>query len=284
MKKPIVYALALTLVAASWAGNIVYKENSRLPEAGFLRHFIESDYAPNLAFDLFYVANKEDKRKPIHAEADELPALRFSDMQVHQQLRHQTIYKLTGYSDESLMEKRDDPEPLALRSVRVFYNDGTIREEEIGEIVVYRNAWPSNAAEPPVQMSSAGSGSDHAGFADVRTTKPVTLVGVSSRWLEKLGTYFEYEVKLPSDGEAPGEAGAGLPKMLKPDQTVSLKYRFRIPDGSEEAAEVYRLLLRERFREPGGEDYVYTVFADYAPSFTESEMRGYVREQRRRSE
>lgn len=284
MKAKVIYSAAIALIIASWVGNYTYKSNSQLSEAGFLRHYIETSYIPSAAFDLLYVADKDDKRKIVDVRVEELPALTFSQAQIHQELRHQTIYLLRGSYDEGLIKRKAAMEPLKLRAVKAYYSDGTESEEDIGEIIVYRDAWPLPREEGPIQMSSGGGGNDHKGWENGRTTRPITLTDVSSSWLEKMGTYFQYEVK-PSSGWGTASANATtLPVELKSGESVAVNYQFLFPDGSKQAMEVYNVLLRVNFKEPEGHANAYTVFANYLPYLTESQMRAYVRDQRRQAE
>jgi hypothetical protein len=282
MKTKVIYSVMITLIIISWVGNYAYKRYSQLPEAGFLRHYIETTYIPSAAFDLLYVANKDDKRKIVNVRVEELPALTFSPVQIHQELRHQTIYLLRG-SYEGTIERKSEMDPLKLHTVKVIYSNGVEAEEDVGEIIVYRDAWPLPEEERAIQMSSAGGGTDHKGWASIRTTRPVTLTDVSSSLLDKMGTTFEYEVKPSSDWSADSARTVTLPVELKSGVSVALNYQFLIPNGSKQAMDIYNVLLRENFKEPGGQEYTYPVFANYRPYLTESQMRAYVREQRRQA-
>ncbi|TFE29451.1 hypothetical protein [Cohnella luojiensis] len=284
MKAKVVYLVVFALVLVSWAGNYAYHRASQLPEAGFLRHNIETSYIPSVAFDLLYIANKNDKRKLVSARVDELPALRFFLIQTHQEMRHQTLYLLRGHYEESLIESREALAPITIHKIMAQFSDGTESEEDIGEIIVYRDdAWPIHAEKSPIQMSSTSGSSDHKGSVTVRITRPLTLTGVSSRWLEKLGDSFHYETVPKSNRGLPSEGTEAPPVTVKRGQSLTLNYQFRIPRESKQAMEVYNLLLRENFKEPDGQDVSYTVFAHYLPYPTESQMRAYVREKRRQA-
>jgi len=281
LKAAIIYAIAAALVLASWMANYAYYRNSQLPEAGFLRHYIESSYVPYVAFDLLYVANNQDQRTVVNVQVDELPALKFYPAVIHHKLRYQTIYLLRGDYEESLVESRPAMEPLKLNTVRVYYNDGTVSEEDIGEMIIYRGAWPLADEDRPFQMAGGGGVSDHGGWATIRTKGPVLLTGVSSAWLEKLGSFFQYELKVITErGGALSEA-ITYPLELDSDESLKLDYKFMIPGRTQQAMEVYNLQLHEDYENSAGHKYDYTVFAQYLPSPSETEMRAYVREKRR---
>ncbi|MFC4597659.1 hypothetical protein [Cohnella hongkongensis] len=284
MRARVLYLIAAAVIAAVWLANYGYYRYYRLPEAGFLRHYIETTYTPSVAFDLLYVANKDDKRKPVSASAGGLEALQFYPVQVHQELRRQTIYVMRGYFDENRMLERPEREPLRLSELTVRYSDGSERVEDVGEIIVSLPAWPPDTSkEAPVQMSSVTGSSRHEGSAIVSATRPVTLTGVSSAWLERLGDSFQYEIKTFPEQGAPYPKSAAYPLELKEGQTLMLEYRYRLPETGD-ALSVYRLQLRERFEEPDGETYDYVVFANYTPYPTDAQMRAYVREKRGRGE
>ncbi|WP_256758901.1 hypothetical protein [Cohnella sp. WQ 127256] len=292
MKPKIIYGIAIVLILASGVGNYTYNRYYQLPEAGYLRHYIETHVAPSVAFDLLYVANNADKRKIVSAQVDELPMLKFHPVQIHQELRHQTIYKLMGYYDGNMSWPGADP--VKLHTITTFFSDGSVSEEEVGEIVAYQEVWSStqNAESGPIQFSSGRSSSDNDGSTSVQITSPVTFTGISSAWLDKLGSLFEYEVKSTAQGrltsgftsgvtsgiDSPVEANASV--ELKSGQSLSLDYRFMLRQ-SPQAMEVYNLQLQMNFVEPNGNKHDYTVFANYSPYPTEAQMRTYVREQRR---
>ncbi|XID92707.1 hypothetical protein ACF3MZ_30355 [Paenibacillaceae bacterium WGS1546] len=281
MKARNVYIGVILLIAASWLGNGLYHQTGRLPEAGFLRHYIETNEVPSVAFDLLYVANNDDKRKLNHVQLNEIPSLRLQPPQVHQRLRHQTIYIVRGYYDEEAIGEREAMEPLRLHTVTAYYSDGSSSEEDVGEIIVYREARRSEPAkEPAIQMSFVRGSSDHSGDAAVRVLRPVEFTGVTSAWLERLGGGVEYEVR-PNDS-LPITDGSSI--MLDQGQSFTLKYRFKPESSNIEPLSVYRLLLKMNFAEPNGEKHDYTVFANYDPYVTEAEMRAYVRERRKEHE
>lgn len=281
MKAKAVYLIAGALILASWLANYGFYRYYRLPEAGFLRHYIETREIPSVAFDLLYVADNGDKRKPVNVQVDELPSLRFHPVQVHQQLSRQTIYRLMGYYDENLMRPREEGngEPLRLNQVKVYYSDGGMAEEDIGEIVVYRERWPLRSpVKPLIVMNSGSSSSDYEGTATVTLKRPAKLTGVSSAWLEKLGSSFEYELETTAERGAPVHGAAyALPLELRKDQALTLKYRYRMKDSEALSLPVYQILLQANFEEPDGEKRDYTVFANYVPYASEAEMRAYVR-------
>lgn len=277
VRNKIVFIVAAAAIAASWIGNYAYSRAYRLPEAGFLRHYIETDTVPSVAFDLLYVANNDDKRKPVNVQIDELPELRFYPVYVHQQLRRQTIYVLSGYYDENAMpERTEEAEPLRLHTVRVFYNDGSVKEEDVGEIVVHREAWPRDPSEESlVDMMSAGGSNQHDGWATIRVKQPVRLTGVSSVWLEKLGDALQFELK-PNPSAYPMELSKG--------EMLSLNYTFNPSRQGADVLNVYNVQLKMNFEGRSGEKDDYIVFAHDVPYPSEAEMRAYVREKRREAE
>ncbi|OXS61836.1 hypothetical protein B1A99_04310 [Cohnella sp. CIP 111063] len=285
MRARAVYLIAAALIVASWLANYGYYRYYRLPEPGFLRHYIETTYTPSVAFDLLYVANKDDKRKPVSATAEGLEALRFYPVQVHQELRRQTIYALRGYFDENRMQERQEGEPLRLNALKVQYSDGSVREENVGEIIAYRPAWPPDKTkEPPVRFSSGRGSSDNSGSAAVTAVRPATLSGVSSAWLEKLGGAFRYEIKANDTHGMPQQpSSATVPLEMDTGQMLSLDYRFQLKEAAD-VLSVYNVQLREHFTEPDGSKYDYIVFANYTPYPTDAQMRAYVREMRGRAE
>lgn len=275
MKVKAVYGIIAGLILVSWLGNYAYYRSYRLPEPGFLRHYIETTEVPGAAFDLMYVANNDDKRQPYNVQIDELPELRFDPLQVHQKMQRQTIYILRGYYDADRMTDRKAAEPLRLHTARVFYSDGSVKEEDVGDIVVYREDWPmDHSAEAPVSMMSSGASSNNDGFATVRAVRPVRLTGVTSAWLEKLGDALQFELN-PNP--------AAYPLELNKGELLKLDYRFQPPRQGADALDVYSVQLKEHFEEPNGEKYEYIVFANDPPRPSEAEMRAYVREMRRRS-
>ncbi len=283
MRARTVYLIAAALIVGSWLANYGYYRYYRLPEPGFLRHYIETTYTPSVAFDLLYAANKDDRRKPVSVKAEGLEALQFYPVQVHQELSRQTIYILRGYFDENRMSERPEEEPLRLNSITVYYSDGSMSEENVGEIIVYRPAWPPDSSkEPPVRMSSAGSSSDRGGRVVVSVNRPATLSEVSSAWLEKLGDSFRYELETTA-AQSPRSSDASPPLDLSEGQAVTLKYRFHLKETAE-ALSVYNVQLREIYEEPGSEPYDYIVFANYTPYPTDAQMRAYVRETRGRKD
>ncbi|RED64893.1 hypothetical protein [Cohnella lupini] len=280
-----VYVAVLALVIASWIGNIAYSRGSQLPEGQFLSHYIETDYAPSAVFDLLYVDNNKDKRKLIGIRIKELSAFRFYPIAAHQEMRLQSIYVIRGYFEEEAVEPRTTAmEPLILHSITALYNDGTEREEEVGEIIVYRNVWPMSEKERPFLFSSGGSSSDNSGYGTIRIDKPIKLTSVNSRLLDRLGDRFQFDVKLASNRGTPQEIPLTLPAELKQGESLSVNYRFMIPDENKIEMTAYRVMLREEFQESDGRRTNHVLFADYTPYPTEADMRSFVRETRRQAE
>lgn len=288
MKVKIAYTVAIILVLASWAGNYAYNRQQQLPEGGFLRHYIEVRDIPSVAFDLLYVANRDDDIKPVSATIEALPKLRFYPLAVHTEMRHQTIYKLMGYFEDFSQISRPASDPLTIRTATVRYSDGTLKEENIGEIVLYREALPLSADSAPYQMVSSSGSSDHSGTVTFRMERPATLIGTNSNWLDKLGSYFQFDESITGSGRGSAEGAnqqalkvGTYPLELEKDQTVSLSYKFLIPNNSAQSMEVYNLLLGQRLRGEDGREWTYYTFANYVPYPSESEMQAYVREKRR---
>ncbi|WP_219837165.1 hypothetical protein [Paenibacillus sp. R14(2021)] len=172
-----IYIVATALILASWLGNAGYNRYYRLPEGRFLQHHIEATDSTSVAFDLFYVANKGDKRTIQSIKVAELPTLDFYPVQVHQELNRQTIYKFTGFY-RSAPERKTALPPLNLHAVTVTYNDGKTRVMEVGDIIVYRNVYPSTTS--PVEFSSGGGSSDNTGFNTVSANRPAVLTETTS--------------------------------------------------------------------------------------------------------
>ncbi len=280
MKSKIVYLLTFVLVLASWAGNYTYSRLSQLPNAGFLRHYIEVFDTPSVAFDLLYVANKGDRRKLVSVTIDELPLLRFYPVANHADLRHQTIYKIIGYFDDGNLENRPASAPLIINTVNAYYSDGTMSKENIGKIIVYREAYP-RSGEPPFQGSSSMGSSNFSGSQTKLMSRPATLMSTTSAWLEELGNSFQFSVKGSSRGDFPADS-EGYPLGLNKGQSLLTEYKFQIPANSSQSIEVYNVLLVHDILEADGKHWKNWVFANYVPYPSESEMRAYVRAQRGR--
>ncbi len=280
-----VYAIVFALVIASWIGNIAYSRGSQLPEGQFLRHYAETDYTPGNAFDLLFVANNNDKRKLIDVRIEELPAFKYFPIQVHREYRHQSIYIVRGYFEEETIEPRAAAmEPLTVHSIKALYSDGTESEEDIGEIIVYRDAWPMAADKvSAVELISGMGSSDNSGSGTIRISKPVKLTEVKSRLLDKMKNRLEIDVKPASDRGIPMEGAVVLPVELNLGESLTVHYRFQLSKEDQASMEVYRLLLREKFQEPDGHQLSNSIIADYLPNPTEGEMRAYVRDKRRQA-
>ncbi|MFC5404911.1 hypothetical protein [Cohnella soli] len=284
MRAKIVYAIVFVLIVGSWAGNIAIDRQYRLPEGGFLNHHIEMDYARGASFELLYVANSDDKKKPVSARIDELPGVLFYPAQVHSRLSHQTIYLLRGYVENiEAGEGTSEQAPFEINAVNVGFSDGTQAHLNIGLIVAYREPWITE--EPPFSGSSTSSSSDHTGKATTRMTKAAKLTDVSSRWLDELGSEFRFGI---DDGTASlkgTESIAGsLPLELRPNDVLSTHYEFLIPHGTAHALDVYNVLLKQRFEEPDGRKSTQFIFANFLPYPTEADMKAYVRAKRRQAE
>ncbi|QHT60962.1 hypothetical protein GXP70_14070 [Paenibacillus lycopersici] len=280
IKSYVIYGLAATLIVASWLGNIGYNRYYRLPEGRFLQHHIEAMDSLGIAFDLYYVANKGDKRTIQSIQAAGLPALAVYPVQVRQELNRQTIYAITCYY-QSAAERTTAQPPLRLHAVTVTFNDGLTKEMEVGDIIVYRDRNPS--LDSPVEFSSGGSSSDHSGYNSMRMTRPAALTATSSAWLGLLGKDFQFDVKRIiniTDASGIHETEAAYPMKLAEGDSVITNYRFDFAGSDPLATHVFRLLLAHTFEEDGGRRLNDPIYASYEPVFTESQMKYFVRAQR----
>ncbi|MFC5699673.1 hypothetical protein ACFPVX_00145 [Cohnella faecalis] len=283
MKARYVYLATAALVVAGWLGNYFFYRSGQLPEGAFLRHYIETADLPGATFNLFYAANNRDKRKIVDVRIEELPGLRFYPPSTRASLRHQTIYSLIGHFDipSSEQDRREDGEPLKIRSVDVRFNDGTMRREEIGEIIVYREKYLQEAGdEAPFEFTSSKGSTDHSGSNSGHATRPAVLTGVTSSWLKRLGPALRIEIKTAGEPTF-RPADAGVPLKLDAGDTLSIQYRFDLSASPEvNAMDVYNVLLRPKFKEADGRQSEKIIFANYDPYPTEAEMRSFVRAKR----
>lgn len=281
-KTYVIYSVAAALILASWFGNVGYNRYYRLPEGRFLQHHIEATDTPSVAFDLLYVANKDDKRTIQSIQVAELPTLQFYPVQEHQELNRQTIYKFTGFY-ASDPDRQTALPPLTIHAVTVTYRDGKTRMMDVGGIIVYRNAYPPRGGESPVGFSSGGGSTDNTGFNTVRASRPAVLTGTTSTWLSVLGTAFHFDVKWMGavvDANGPHESEAVYPMELAKGDSLRTNYGFDFQDGNPQATDVFNVLLTQTFEEAGGRRSSYPIFANYLPYFTESQMRHFVRAQK----
>ncbi|MFC4808739.1 hypothetical protein [Paenibacillus sp. GCM10023250] len=280
-----VYGIAAVLIAASWIGNFAYNRHYRLPEGRFLTHRIEAMDTPYVAFDLYYVANKDDKREIAWIRAEGLPSLAFAPAAVYQELNRQTIYRLSGYY-RSAPEREAALPPLVVREVDVTFRDGGTKRMDVGEIIVYRDDYPPAPGGGPVTMMSSGGSSDNSGFGSVRAARPAALTSTTSAWLGELGDAFSYEVNVTGDlgdigadgrFDGPPTDRAAYPAQLAEGDAVATDYRFHLPPGDPHADNVYNVLLTHRFAEPDGRESPFRLYAHYAPRFSEAQMKAFVR-------
>jgi hypothetical protein len=272
----VVYGIVATLILACWFVNVGYNRYYRLSEGRFLQHHIEATDSPYVGFDLLYVANKRDKRMIKSIKVAELPTLDFYPAQVHQELKRQTIYKFTGFY-QSAPDRKTALPPLNLHAVTATYNDGSTGVMEVGDIIVYQNVYPSKA--PPIEFSSGGGSSNNTGFNTVSVKRPAVLTGVTSDWLGLLGTAFQFNEKISSNASSNGplESVVTYPMNLAKGDSLITNYWFDFPDSSPLAADVFNLLLTQTFNEGDGSRSSYSIFANYLPYFTESQMKHFVR-------
>ncbi|SFJ50023.1 hypothetical protein SAMN02799624_04764 [Paenibacillus sp. UNC496MF] len=288
-RRSAVYGIAAALIAASWLGNFAYNRHYRLPEGRFLTHRIEATDAPYLAFDLYYAANKDDKRRIASIRAEGLPSLTFAPAEAYRELNRQTIYRLYGQYT-SAPERTAPLPPLVVHEVDVTFGDGKTKRMDVGEIIVYRDDYPPPPEGGPVAMTSSGGSNDNSGFGSVRAVRPATLTSTSSVWLGELGGAFTYEVYVtggPSgygaDGhfDGPSQERAAYPAQLAEGNGVATEYRFRFAPGDPHALNVYNVLLTHGFAEPDGRESPFRLHARYAPWFSEAQMKAFVRAERR---
>lgn len=276
----VIYGLAAALIAASWFGNIGYNRYYQLPEGRFLQHHIEATDTPYVAFDLLYVANKGDKRSIRSIRVAELPTLDFYPGQMHQELHRQTIYKFTGYYRSGTERSKPLP-PLNLHAVTVTFNDGETREMKVGDMIVYRNAYP--AAASPVDSSSAGASSANTGYTTLRVSQPVRLIDTASAWLGLLGGDFRFDLKQAegiayANGQVETKASQSV--KLAPGDSLTTNYRFNFRDGDPKAGDVFNMLLTQTFETGDGSRSSYATFVNYLPYYSEKRMKQFVRAQR----
>lgn len=303
-KAGIVYAIVAAMVIGSWIGNIAVYRSNQLPEAGFLRHYIEA--ADNGGhFELLYMENRSDPRRIIGAAIDGLPWIRFQPPTEYTRTRYQRIERLLAVIQPQEKEPGEKAqEPIVVREVRVYFDDGTSALKDIGEIRLYRQAalpaadratetggeqeagsaragGEANAdglalADPrPYTHNFGSSSSDGSGQQSIVVTRPFTVTKVESALLPILGDSFEWELTTADD------AVIVPPYDLETGQSLLMQYRFHLKDDFAHAADVFQLILQLTYVEPDGQTWTDPMYTTYFPNLTDSQVRALVRSQRR---
>lgn len=275
MRAKWVYGIAAGLILASWLGNYLYYRTGQLPEAGFLRHYIEATDRGG-TIDLYYIANKNDRRKLTQVTIEGLPEVRFQPPQVHVEGSQQTVYKTMGIvQPPDGEEPTPAAEPLVIREVYAYFSDGSMSRADIGEIRIYRDAFPPPEEGAPLNFTMTSGSSDGTGSSAFHAVRPGTLAEVRSAWLSRLGNSFEW--KLTTIDRSAGQRGLSLPAELSTDQSVTLSYRYSISEGDPIGMDVYQMVLRLTYKEADGREWTGNVFTHYSPYPTNEELRAYVR-------
>lgn len=323
LKAGIVYTVAAVLVAASWIGNAAVYRHNQLPEAGFLRHYIEATDGGG-SFELLYIANRSDPRRIVGVTIDGLPWIRFQVTSGGNEMRYQRVQELMAIIDpqqgqpgqQEEAEAVEEEEPLVIREVRVYYNEGASELKSVGEIRLYREAARAHADSGEDVESDGvanaggntgadtgedidkGTGTDTGAIADAEAAeRPFDFQsggsssdgsGFGSVTINRPVTLTKIDSAwLPVLGDAfewqasSGTETLAIPAELDAHEALSLKYRFRLDGHPAHDMDVFQLMLRMSFQERNDRMWDYSVFASHKPRMTEAQVRAYVQGKRR---
>lgn len=225
---------------------------------------------------LYYIANNDDKRLPVSASIEGLPALQFYPISEYMTFRSQKLYRLIGHFNPGPDEASSAAAaPLTIRSVDVYYSDGTRGKSDIGEMIVYREDQRGGGGS--ISGVSSSSSSDGTSTASFRVEKPVNVTGFSSAFLNELGSAFTYELYFGTDA-------AVFPRAIDAGTPISLTTAFPVPENSQLYLQPVTMRLRLEYTDEAGIGRVQTIPVERHPYPSQAAIREYVKAQRRAAE
>ncbi|WP_435921050.1 hypothetical protein [Paenibacillus sp. DYY-L-2] len=294
----IVVIAVLVLSAGSWAGNLWIYNRSQLPEPVFFKHYIEIEYGEGASFELAYLENKSAENHIQTIRIPELPEAKIQPWTSYENYTHQVegLMRVSiSNADMSGKPGLTDGEPMIIRQVETFFDDGTSKIMDIGEIRVYA---PGSEAEDVARYSSSGASSEGTGYDRLKMLKDAELTGIVSGFMPQLADHWRFifdakqvrmldqntvsleEIQVGSEAAytgAPIEA-IPYPVKLEADEFVTLAYRMNVADHTTVAdqTDVYHLMFRMEMKDEEGNTYRYPAHISYTPSLTNRQVAEYV--------
>ncbi|WMT38961.1 hypothetical protein RE628_15655 [Paenibacillus sp. D2_2] len=300
MKRLIYIALiaAMVLIAASWAGNLVYYQHSQLPRTMFLKHHIEAVRASGYGFELFYLENKQETRKLNRILIPELPNAKITPMPDRNRYTHQAMGSMTVQITDldASEEQTGDGETIIIHTVQGYFSDGSIENMDIGEVRLY--TLPTDNQESTFSSNRSSASSNGTGQNTFMALKKFQLIGITSAYLNELGDNFSLSIaigrKLPTESdiasyqsveETPLNA-ISYPISINKDEEFSLRYRFNQPltNSSSGFADIYQLLIQLNFKPENGKNAVYSIMIPQNSDLSEHDVKRIVAAARGNSE
>lgn len=298
----IVAIAILVLAAGSWTGNLWIYMRSQLPEPVFFRHYIEIEYGEGASFELAYLENKSAEAHIQTILIPELPEAEIQPWTSYERYSHQDEGRMRvsiTNADMSGKPGLTDDEPMIIRQVETFFDDGTSKKMDIGEIRVYA---PGSEAEDVARYSSSGASSEGTGYDRLKMLKDAELTGISSGFMPQLADHWRFifdakqvrmlspdtvsleEVQVGSEAAYTGAPieSISYPVKLEAGEIVTLAYRKNVADKATvaEQTDVFHLMFRMEMKDAEGNAYRYHSHISYTPSLTNRQVAEYVQSRR----
>lgn len=298
----IVVIAILVLAAGSWAVNLWVYMRSQLPEPVFFRHFIEIEYGEGASFELAYLENKSAEARIQTILVPELPEAKVQPWTSNERYPHQDkgLMRVSILNaDISGKPGLTDTEPLIIRQVETFFEDGTSKTMDIGEIRIYA---PGSGGAGVARYASSGASSEGTGYDRLKMLKNAELTGITSGFMPQLpdqwGVIFDAEqvrrlsqdtvhfeeIQVGSEAVYTGAPIGSIPYPVKLEagEFVTLAYRMNVTDKANitEITDVFQLMLRLEMKDEKGNTYHYPAHISYTPNLTNRQVAEYVQARR----
>ncbi|WP_037285346.1 hypothetical protein [Saccharibacillus sacchari] len=280
-------------VAACWLFNVAYYRESQLEKPIFLDHYIEAESGSGAIFYLYVLENRgagnRVERIRIPGLEEARVSLSWRDTYRYQELARFEVFLDQEAASEIYFENWENAEePIVIEQVEAMYTDGSVLNENIGEIRLYPRLY---STDKPLSAQYAAMQSQ-SGQSTVMAQEDLKIAGVdyddASRLGNRLELYWgqgsevgEWDFERPEDERIIGKPinEVEFPIGLKLGEDATVRYRFQDAT-AHDWTKVYRLLPRFQVETKQETVEARPMVVQYDPYPSEDEVRQFVEERR----
>lgn len=243
-------AIFILLLLISWIGNILYYNSMQLDKPVFPTFYkTTSIYKGNNILTIHFIENKGPGKKVQSIRMNEFDK-EASDKLLRAEYKYQSIYEMNfDFTEKDLTYLQDQNSDLIVNELTVRYDDGTVEEVPIGELVF--RADPVRSQE--IVTFHGGSSSDGSGYEVLEMNTDAVLEKVELTQTDKLDHLFNLRLYgKPYDTVT-------YPKQVKKGNSLILQYTSSEPSLSRDGFISYSVLIRVHFRLSDGTKIVYDI-------------------------
>jgi hypothetical protein len=264
MKRIFLWPALLVMIAGSWVGNVWYYDSTQLEEPLFLKHYITVNGYQSDMLELVYFENRRGSSKVTSVRIEELPWVRFH-LHPENNYAHQMMMKATGIWMSEDIETMDKT-PITIREVTVYFSEGEPRKVPIGEISL---EWEERGEV--LSHNWGSSSSDGTGSSSLLLNEAASLEKIELTHQDKIEPWLTVNMS----GRAIEHLN--MPVRFLKGNSLSVDYKWSIPDQAPAAFDIYQVKLRLYFKTEDGRSVLEEIPINHNTYISEKQLRRFVR-------